>query len=123
MADWGTQDLSAALPAISRPVEGTDAVPKVNPQDHGWAERTAYDYITYNKSSKELLGGQSNGGAQAAGVNYGAAGSIEVSDWASNGAVYEWSDEYGEIGPAFPDLENQLFGSECHVKSGLEFDR
>lgn len=124
MADWGTTDLAAALPDdAAAPVETTDAAPKVDPQSHGWVERTAYDYTNYNKSGKELQDAQASGGASMSDIHYGAVGGVAVGDWASNGAVYEWNDEYGDVGPRFEDLEKQLFGSDNHVKLGLEFNK
>jgi ATP-dependent RNA helicase DDX3X len=124
MTDWGTTDLATALPDNAAPsIEVTDATPKVDPQAHGWVERTAYDYTAYNKSGKELQNAQADGEAPKVDAHYGAVGGIAVGDWASNGAVYEWNDEYGEIGPSFKELELQLFGSDNHVKSGLEFDK
>jgi ATP-dependent RNA helicase DDX3X len=36
-------------------------------------------------------------------------------------AIYEWNDEYGDVGPRFEELEKQLFGSENHVKTGINF--
>lgn len=36
--------------------------------------------------------------------------------------MYEWKEEYGDIGPRFEDLEKHLFGSEFHVRTGIKFD-
>ena len=44
-------------------------------------------------------------------------------DWANKAAIYEWKEEYGEIGPRFEALEKQLFGNDFHVRSGIKFDR
>ncbi|KAK2014140.1 DEAD/DEAH box helicase [Colletotrichum eremochloae] len=37
-------------------------------------------------------------------------GPVETTDWEGNGAVYEWNDEFGDVGPKFPELELALFG-------------
>ena len=37
-------------------------------------------------------------------------------------AVYEWNDEYGDVGPRFEELEKQLFGAENHVRAGINFE-
>lgn len=37
-------------------------------------------------------------------------------------AVYEWNDEFGDVGPRFEELENQLFGAENHVRAGVNFE-
>lgn len=33
-------------------------------------------------------------------------------------AVYEWAEEYGEVGPRVPELEEQLFGGEFRMRQG-----
>lgn len=33
-------------------------------------------------------------------------------------AVYEWNDEYGDVGPAIPELEQQLYGGEFRLRQG-----
>jgi ATP-dependent RNA helicase DDX3X len=47
--------------------------------------------------------------------------------WLGNAAVYEWNDEYGEIGPEDKQLEEVLFHGEYAMKAGnrikaLDFD-
>lgn len=37
-------------------------------------------------------------------------------------AVYEWNDEYGDVGPRFEELEKQLFGAKNHVRAGINFE-
>ncbi|KAK2001220.1 DEAD/DEAH box helicase [Colletotrichum falcatum] len=37
-------------------------------------------------------------------------GPVETTDWEGNAAVYEWNDEFGDVGPKFPELELTLFG-------------
>jgi ATP-dependent RNA helicase DDX3X len=112
---WDTKDMTGALPATKPTSEDTvtenAAVPKKNPQEVGWVEKQPYDYDTYNKSSKELF-------------DQGLApGSLGAQDWASNAAKYEWDEEYGDVGPAFPELEAQLFGGEHHMRTGIEFSK
>jgi ATP-dependent RNA helicase DDX3X len=53
----------------------------------------------------------------------GAVGGLQDGDWLSNAAVYEWNEDYGEVGPAFPELEKQLFGSDLHVNAGINFSQ
>lgn len=50
-------------------------------------------------------------------------GGLGGGDWANKAPVYEWKDEYGDVGPRFEDLEKQLFGYENHVRQGIQFDR
>ncbi|KAI2782137.1 DEAD-domain-containing protein [Daldinia loculata] len=44
--------------------------------------------------------------------------------WGSNGAIYEWDGEEGEVGPVNPELELQLFGrpEERHC-AGVDFSK
>ncbi|KAJ5970587.1 Helicase C-terminal [Penicillium vulpinum] len=43
-------------------------------------------------------------------------------DWAGVAARYEWKDEYGDVGPAVPELEEQLFGSDLIIRVGAKID-
>jgi ATP-dependent RNA helicase DDX3X len=113
---WDTKDMAEALPTAKPSSEilvtqNTVAALKKNPQEAGWVEKQPYDYDTYNKSSKELLD---------EGV---APGGLGAQDWASNAAKYEWDEEYGDVGPAFPELEAQLFGGEFRMRTGIEFSK
>jgi len=107
------------------------------PGEHGWANKkdAAYDYDTFNKTSRELAdalaardGGEGEADASASVQTVdvepvGAVGGLAPGQWAGNAAVYEWNEEYGDVGPRFADLEKQLFGSEFHVKAGIRFDK
>jgi ATP-dependent RNA helicase DDX3X len=37
-------------------------------------------------------------------------GAARNPDWLGNARVYEWSDEYGNVAPRHPGLEEELFG-------------
>ena len=41
--------------------------------------------------------------------------------WAGGAAKYEWEEEYGDLGPAHPLLERQLFADMNQMKLGHEF--
>ena len=69
----------------------------------GWVEPVKYDYDTYNAKEREVSEQQP-----------------DLPSWATNATKYEWSDEYGDIGPAHPELEKMLFGDEYHVTEGEE---
>lgn len=60
----------------------------------GWTETTAFDYVEF----------QRQGGSNA--------------DWSGAARVYEWKDEYGDVGPAIPELEIALFGGEFQMRRG-----
>ncbi|CAG8290024.1 unnamed protein product [Penicillium olsonii] len=44
--------------------------------------------------------------------------SKEHRDWAGVAARYEWDDEYGEVGPSHPELEEQLFRGNLIPRAG-----
>ncbi|EME87037.1 uncharacterized protein MYCFIDRAFT_116498, partial [Pseudocercospora fijiensis CIRAD86] len=60
----------------------------------GWTETVAFDYDAFQRS----------------GGNDG--------NWLGQGAVYEWSGEYGDVAPQVPELEAILFGSEFKLREG-----
>jgi ATP-dependent RNA helicase DDX3X len=135
MSAWETKGMAEALPDVP---ESNAGQTKLNPQEHGWAPKQKFNYEDYNKSNKELAdqfaaqktAGEGNDdfvapGESASGFQEtsGAVGGLQQGDWSSNAAVYEWNDEYGEVGPAFPELEKQLFGSDLHVKQGINFSK
>jgi ATP-dependent RNA helicase DDX3X len=49
--------------------------------------------------------------------------SKEHRDWAGVAARYEWKDEYGDVGPAIPELEDQLFQSGMIPRAGIKLDK
>jgi len=119
MSTWDTADMASALPPAN--ADAAPAVPGAdfkNPQEHGWVAKTNYDYETYNKSTKELAEVQTS-----AAEGSGAVGGLGRAEWACNAAVYEWNDEYGDVGPEYPELEEQLFRSENRVRTGIKFEK
>jgi hypothetical protein len=43
--------------------------------------------------------------------------------WASDAMKYEWQDEYGDVGPAHKELEDQLFRDKFKNRAGSMFDK
>lgn len=43
--------------------------------------------------------------------------------WAHTAEKYEWKEEFGEVGPRIPELENQLYRNELIVRKGLKYDK
>ncbi|KAM0260632.1 hypothetical protein ACHAQJ_002695 [Trichoderma viride] len=83
------------------PEDGSVAETGDQPAPAGWVERTAFDYTAMAE-------------AEAAAT------------WDGNAKVYQWKDEYGDVGPAFEELEVELFGdpSSRHDRhSGLDFSK
>lgn len=71
---------------------------------HGFVERTPYDYSVYATGRKDDDADR------------------EEPAWLANAAVYEWNDDYGDVGPAIPELEIELFGSDYRMQAGTKFD-
>lgn len=93
------------------------------PQEAGWTTKTHHDYELYGKSTKELSEMQAAQHETAAsGQILDPVGGLNEGGWASSAAVYVWDDEYGDVGPEFPELEKQLFGGD-HVRSGIAFEK
>lgn len=124
MSTFNTEDMAAALPAAP-PAANTGPTGQT-PQQYGWVDKTVYDYNTYNKTSRELAGAYDPFDGAPATLATGeeieeAVGGIRPGEWANNAAIYQWEDEFGDVGPAHPELEKMLFGSANHVKSGINF--
>ena len=83
--------------------------------ERGWAEPQKFDYDAY-------AAGPNNKGsapAPAADEDQGR----DMQGWAANAVKYEWSDEYGDIGPKHEELEKMLFRDEHQMERGSEFSR
>jgi hypothetical protein len=63
---------------------------------YDFPEQVPFDYATANVSANEALG----------------------LSWFSNAKVYEWNEDYGDVGPADPELEKELFHSQYHSEEG-----
>ena len=124
---WG-EDLSKALPDPAaddnnQGEQGGDTnakKPKETPQEHGWAQPVGIDYGRY--LDQQSAPARGNGDAPAGGEAPDNAVGHTIGEWASEAVKYEWKDEYGDVGPAFPELEAQLFGGS-HVVAGLNFKK
>ena len=91
-------------------------------RDAGWVVPENYDYQTYNASTLEERIAAEAKVAERTETVENASTTQDVPLWASNAAKYEWSEEYGDIGPAFEELEAQLFRSDLTNRVGLNFD-
>lgn len=62
-------------------------------REMGWVKPTPYDYASFHAVK-------------------------EAKDWAATATRYEWKDEYGDVGPAVPELEKQLFHNDYITRVG-----
>lgn len=98
----------------------------------GWGKPLAYDYGRYTLPTSTPANDAERKLPAVASVNL-TKHALNSSDpttendnlpiWASNAKKYEWSDEYGDVGPIFRDLELQLFHSEHINRTGIAFDK
>jgi ATP-dependent RNA helicase DDX3X len=116
MSGWDKPEVAATLPETAPIAVPAPEAPAKNPQEHGWVAKTDYDYSAFMKSSKEFADAQAT-------ANDTAELGVEVGGWASNATIYDWDDEFGDVGPSHPELEKQLFGSENHVRIGIKFEK
>ncbi|KAL4991469.1 DEAD-domain-containing protein [Aspergillus falconensis] len=80
-------------------------------REKGWVEPKDYDYekyVTVLSSERPAKDGENSQGEHP------------VPEWAANAAKYEWNEEYGDVGPENPHLEEQLFRSEFINRTGLK---
>ncbi|PHH82039.1 hypothetical protein CDD82_7187 [Ophiocordyceps australis] len=65
------------------------------------------------------------GWVQSETVDYTVSDENAAQTWDGNQTIYQWDDEYGDVGPKFPDLEKELFGvPENRLKrTGLDFSK
>lgn len=98
-------------------------------RDAGWVERETYNYAAYNAAPNAGSNAAPSAGFNVA-ANPGSRDDGEATEqtkdipsWASNAMKYEWSDEYGDVGPAHPELERQLFKNELLNRTGLKFNK
>jgi len=109
--------MAAALPDDGGAADSNteQPAPTINPQAHGWTKPVAYNYITYNGDGGGGFAADSGEDAafdKAAQRNCGG-----DYNWAGNAAVYEFKDEYGDVPPRIPELEDMLFGKTANHSS------
>ena len=91
-------------------------------------KKTEFNYKVYNAKTREereaAEAEAKQDGAQPAGERDDEDGAYtaEVPTWASNAVKYEWNDEYGDVGPAHPVLEKQLFKDRFIARAGQKLD-
>lgn len=90
-----------------------DAVKRV--REAQWAVPQKFDYDTYNAGPRDR--------ESAAPVGDENADYADGPTWAANAVKYEWSDDFGEVGPRHPALEQMLFRDEHIMEIGEKFER
>jgi hypothetical protein len=128
MSGWDTSPTNGDLNAAEKEqnlkdltAAQVDTKPDViDPQAHGWVKPTNFKYSRYvSKPAEE--GGEENGEANGDTVTEEEAfeDSYDISPkWAANARRYEWKDEYGDVAPRIPELEEELFCDKFRARQG-----
>lgn len=89
---------STGAMANALPVANGGAAGSGDQEEKQWTEKTAFDYEAMTKAPDDQ-------------------------QWDGNARVYEWNEEYGDVGPEAPELEIDLFGplAERKERTGLDF--
>ena len=113
--NFGTAEMSDALKDVTNAKSATPgAAPGPDPEaaakarEQGWVPPQAYDYESYNSA-----GGNSTDQNET--LN-------DLPNWGHKAARYEWLEEYGDVGPANPELEETLFRGEHQQRFGTRFN-
>ena len=77
-----------------------------------WVERSGFNYGVYNAKNREERD-------QALKQVY----TNDVPIWAALAAKYEWKEEYGDVAPRIPELEDELYKNEFINRQGKEMAR
>jgi ATP-dependent RNA helicase DDX3X len=107
MSVFETDEMTEALADITNtPAKIKNEDTETIAREKGWVKNQDYNYEEYKATSQATAADDSTG-----------------SNWAHNAAKYEWKEEYGDLGPEIPELEQQLFRSEFINRQGLKFDK
>ncbi|KAL4805585.1 P-loop containing nucleoside triphosphate hydrolase protein [Aspergillus unguis] len=111
---FGVSSVREALADVTNTQPNLNAEASAIARQKGWVEPEKYDYSKYNAPFAPLsLDKSAEDGENP--VN-----DDDTPEWAANAAKYEWKDEYGDIGPKNPKLEEQLFRHEFINRAGLQ---
>ena len=88
-------------------------------REHGWSKPVSYNYGMYaapfNPPRQGVEGEPSEGTAEATEAR--PRFTEDVPEWGAKSARYEWKEEYGDVGPAFKELEDMLYGTTLPEKA------
>ncbi|KAK4696807.1 hypothetical protein P7C71_g1167, partial [Lecanoromycetidae sp. Uapishka_2] len=83
-------------------------------REANWTKPQAYDYKALQEAGA---------GGQRTSFAAGSTLAEDPQEWAAGAIKYEWSDEYGDVGPEHKELEVMLFGGEDRMQQGSEFSK
>ncbi|KAL4897535.1 P-loop containing nucleoside triphosphate hydrolase protein [Aspergillus ambiguus] len=109
--DTFVADLGSALKDVTPNHNNKDPATAHVAREKGWVEPAGYDYSKYALPKIEEEGAPDFPQERQ-----------DVPEWAAKAAKYEWKDEYGDVGPEIPELEEELFRSDLINRQGLKLN-
>ncbi|KKK14946.1 hypothetical protein ARAM_002594 [Aspergillus rambellii] len=101
--------MRAALTDVTNEQTNKNADAATIAREKGWAQPEVYNYEKYTAAPPPPADTLAEEVVQES-----------VPEWAAQAAKYEWNDEYGDIGPENPELEEMLFRNEFINRTGLK---
>ncbi|KAJ6178978.1 hypothetical protein N7519_009439 [Penicillium mononematosum] len=92
-SDAGEAPVEGVLSGVGPNAEAAHKVAR----DKGWTDPVPFEYAELANNKDHL-------------------------EWAGVAVRYEWKDEYGDVGPAVPELEDQLFHGDLIARPGAKLD-
>ncbi|KAE8390863.1 putative DEAD/DEAH box RNA helicase [Aspergillus alliaceus] len=113
MDSFDVSSIGMALNDVTDAQNARKAEAASTAREKGWVEPEGYDYAKYNTLPQLPKPGENIEPEQRQ-EHQG------LPEWAANAAKYEWKDEYGDVGPPNPQLEDMLFRSDFINRTGLK---
>lgn len=114
---YDVSKMGAALEDVTHAQNAKKAEAASTAREKGWTEPEGYDYSKYNTTPLGPPLATPGEGTESRQQQQ------DLPEWAANAAKYEWKDEYGDVGPANPQLEEMLFRSELINRTGLKIGK
>ncbi|KAL4800551.1 P-loop containing nucleoside triphosphate hydrolase protein [Aspergillus venezuelensis] len=122
--NFQVSSLKDALVDVSNALNNKNTEASAIARQKGWVAPEDYNYEKYIHTTQEKPNETTEFGTTVEDGENGENGASMEEDsapqWAANAAKYEWNDEYGDVGPKNPHLEEQLFRSEFINRTGLK---
>lgn len=111
MGSFDVNDMNDALEDAAAQQGPMNADAAAVAREKGWTAPQGYDYSKYSTTVPPLE--KPEVGEEV----------IDLPEWAAKAAKYEWKDEFGDIGPPNPELEDMLFRNDWINRSGMKLDK
>ncbi|XHG09393.1 hypothetical protein AWENTII_012455 [Aspergillus wentii] len=109
MDNFDVSEMSTALKDVTNQQNNKNPEAATIAREKGWTAPEGYDYTKYTAEPLPKPAEEQEQGEQG-----------ELPEWAAKATKYEWKDEFGDVGPHIPELEEMLFRSEFINRAGLK---